>query len=117
MASSQAYLRDVRQHLLRALCLHNFPSQQVERHNKPEVEVGGSPELLLPAVALARGEAERCLIEQSINSTRASAQLQAHSAVLSQPAAERPPAGAASTPRPCAARPPETAPPSGPLPK
>lgn len=68
--SSSAYYQDIRSALTRALCLHNFPSQQVERHNKPEVEVRGSPELLLPPVALARGDAERCLIEQSINSTR-----------------------------------------------
>lgn len=68
--AAAGYIRDVQAALTRALCLHNFPSQLVERHNKPEVEVGTSPELLLPPVLLSRGESERCLIEQSINSTR-----------------------------------------------
>ncbi|KAI4966309.1 hypothetical protein ZWY2020_041330 [Hordeum vulgare] len=29
------------------MCLQNFPCQEVERHNKPEVELKTSPELLL----------------------------------------------------------------------
>ena len=33
------YLDAVRATLLVATCLRNFPSQNVERHNKPEVEV------------------------------------------------------------------------------
>lgn len=70
MMNAAAYLRDVRQQLTTALCLHNFPSQLVERQNKPDVEVQTSPELVLPPVLIARSDAERCLIEQSINSTR-----------------------------------------------
>ena len=45
-----------------ALCLRNFPSQVVERHNKPEVEVRGSKELLLNPITIARTDQERCLI-------------------------------------------------------
>lgn len=55
-----------------ATCLRNFPSQNVERHNKPEVEVRGSKELLLNQVIVARTENERCLIEPSVNSVRVS---------------------------------------------
>ena len=55
-----------------ATCLRNFPSQNVERHNKPEVEVRGSKELLLNPVIVARTENERCLIEPSVNSVRVS---------------------------------------------
>lgn len=33
------YLTAIRHSLDSALCLRNFPSQVVERHNKPEVEV------------------------------------------------------------------------------
>ena len=40
MANTLApYLNCIRQSLNAALCLRNFPSQVVERHNKPEVEV------------------------------------------------------------------------------
>ena len=50
------YLNCVRTTLNAALCLRNFPSQIVERHNKPEVEVRGSKELLLnlgrPSIAV-----------------------------------------------------------------
>jgi len=33
------YLEAVRKTLHASMCLENFPSQVVERHNKPEVEV------------------------------------------------------------------------------
>ena len=49
-----------------------FPSQTVERHNKPEVEVRGNKELLMNPMTVARTENERCLIEPSINSVRVS---------------------------------------------
>jgi hypothetical protein len=54
------------------MCLQNFASQDVERHNKPEIEVGTNPELLLNPVVIARNENERVLIEGSINSVRIS---------------------------------------------
>ncbi|GJY44858.1 actin-related protein 2/3 complex subunit 4, partial [Tanacetum coccineum] len=50
----------------------NFPCQEVERHNKPEVEMKTSPELLLKPVVICRNEVEKCLIEASINSIRMS---------------------------------------------
>ncbi|XP_044947986.1 oxysterol-binding protein-related protein 2A-like [Hordeum vulgare subsp. vulgare] len=37
-----------------AMCLQNFPCQEVERHNKPEVELKTSPELLLNLVSAFR---------------------------------------------------------------
>ena len=66
------YLDAVRQTLIAATCLRNFPSQNVERHNKPEVEVRGNKELLLNPLSVARSENEYCLIEPSINSVRVS---------------------------------------------
>lgn len=66
------YLDAVQHTLTAALCLKNFPSQTVERHNKPEAEVHHSKELLLNPVVVARTEMERCLIEPSINSVRIS---------------------------------------------
>ncbi|KAG6435404.1 hypothetical protein SASPL_100277 [Salvia splendens] len=75
MANSlRLYLTCIRNTLDAALCLQNFPCQEVERHNKPEVELKTSPELLLnpvvygPLVLICRNEAEKCLIETSINS-------------------------------------------------
>ena len=38
-ATLQPYLKAVRHTLTAAMCLENFSSQVVERHNKPEVEV------------------------------------------------------------------------------
>jgi len=38
-ATLQPYLKAVRHTLTAAMCLDNFSSQVVERHNKPEVEV------------------------------------------------------------------------------
>ena len=39
------YLDCVRSTLDGGLCVRNFPSQTVERHNKPEVEIRGSKEV------------------------------------------------------------------------
>jgi hypothetical protein len=76
----------VKRTLEAAMCLENFSSQKVERHNKPEIEVSfldfftginltlpqiqESPELLLNPVIVSRNEKERVLIEPSINSVR-----------------------------------------------
>jgi len=54
------------------MCLENFSSQKVERHNKPEIEVQESPELLLNPVIVSRNDKEKVLIESSINSVRIS---------------------------------------------
>ncbi|KAF0993244.1 hypothetical protein HZS_4478 [Henneguya salminicola] len=66
------YLNTVRQTLVAAMCLENFSSQIVERHNKPEIEVKTSKEVLLTPLLVARNEKERVLIEGSINSLRIS---------------------------------------------
>lgn len=66
------YLTAVRNTLNAAMCLENFSSQDVERHNKPEVEVRTSKELLLTPVLISRNEREKVLIEGSINSVRIS---------------------------------------------
>lgn len=64
------YLQCVRSTLTAALCIQDFASQMVERHNKPEVEVGTSIETLLNPLMISRNENEQVLIESSINSTR-----------------------------------------------
>eukprot|EP00499_Haloplacidia_sp_CaronLabIsolate_P003490 CAMPEP_0196780152 /NCGR_PEP_ID=MMETSP1104-20130614/7241_1 /TAXON_ID=33652 /ORGANISM="Cafeteria sp., Strain Caron Lab Isolate" /LENGTH=196 /DNA_ID=CAMNT_0042150343 /DNA_START=21 /DNA_END=611 /DNA_ORIENTATION=- len=66
------YLDCVRHTLAAALCLRNFPSQVVERHNKPEVEMQSSKELLSNPVLICRNEKEKTLIEASVNSVRVS---------------------------------------------
>ncbi|KAI9296250.1 ARP23 complex 20 kDa subunit [Neoconidiobolus thromboides FSU 785] len=66
------YLAAVRSTLTASLCLENFPSQEVEKHNKPEVESGKTTEVLLNPVHISRNENERVLIEPSINSVRIS---------------------------------------------
>ncbi|CAI0629414.1 unnamed protein product [Linum tenue] len=74
-SSLRLYLTCIRNTLEAAMCLQNFPCQEVERHNKPEVELKyclTSSELLLNPVLICRNEAERCLIETSINSLRLS---------------------------------------------
>lgn len=58
--------------LYASLCLENFASQVVERHNKPEIEARTTKEVLLTPVCIARNENERVLIEPSINSVRVS---------------------------------------------
>ncbi|KAA0156317.1 hypothetical protein FNF27_00863 [Cafeteria roenbergensis] len=71
MATTQkAYLQCVRATLDAALCIRNFGSQTVERHNKPEVEVKDSKELSLKPIKIARTAQERVLIETSVNSVR-----------------------------------------------
>ena len=62
----------VKRTLQAAMCVENFSSQKVERHNKPEIEVRESPEMLLNPVVISRNEKERVLVEPSINSIRVS---------------------------------------------
>ncbi|KAG8192720.1 hypothetical protein JTE90_009743 [Oedothorax gibbosus] len=71
-ATLRPYLTAVRHTLTAAMCLENFSSQVVERHNKPEVEVRSGKELLLTPVVISRNEKEKVLIEGSINSLRIS---------------------------------------------
>jgi actin related protein 2/3 complex subunit 4 len=65
-------LNAVRSSLTAALCLENFASQVVERHNTPEVESQKTKEALLNPLRIARNENEKVLIEPSINSVRVS---------------------------------------------
>lgn len=71
-ATLQPYLDAVRKTLEAALCLQQFSSQVVERHNKPEVEVCTSKELLLTPLVVSRNKQERVLIEPSVNAVRIS---------------------------------------------
>ncbi|AMD20917.1 HDR175Wp [Eremothecium sinecaudum] len=71
--SLRPYLNTVRYSLQAALNLSNFSSQDVERHNRPEVEVpNNSAELRLQDMHIARNEHEQVLIESSVNSVRMS---------------------------------------------
>jgi len=71
-ATLKPYLNAVRHTLTAAMCLDNFSSQVVERHNKPEIEVKSSKELILNPVVISRNDKERVLIETSVNSVRIS---------------------------------------------
>ncbi|KAI3378842.1 hypothetical protein SNEBB_007908 [Seison nebaliae] len=70
--SGQKYREAVRHTLEAALCIANFESQVVERYNKPEIEDGSSPELLLTPVIINKNKNEKVLIEPSVNSIRVS---------------------------------------------
>ena len=71
-ATLKPYLMAVKRTLQAAMCVENFSSQKVERHNKPEIEVRESPEMMLNPVVISRNEKERVLVEPSINSIRVS---------------------------------------------
>lgn len=66
------YLNCVRSTITADMCLQNFGSQVVERHNKPEVEARQNKELLLNPVIISRNKNERVLVEGSVNSIRIS---------------------------------------------
>ena len=71
-ATLKPYLDAVRASLDAALCLTDFPSQQIEKHNKPEVEMGMTKEVVFPSFEVARNEQEYVQIEPAINSVRVS---------------------------------------------
>merc|ERR1739848_430893 len=83
-SSHQGYLDCIQRSLEAALCLQNFGSQRVERHNKPMVESQSDHELLCNPVLIARDRKEistgdqvrvmqeKVLIEASVNSVRIS---------------------------------------------
>ncbi|CAF1208292.1 unnamed protein product [Rotaria magnacalcarata] len=71
-SAHQPYLDAIRATLQASFCIENFESQVVERHNKPEVEVKSSKQLLLNPVVIGRNQNEQILIEGSINSVRIS---------------------------------------------
>jgi len=66
------YLNCVRTTLNATMCLQNFGSQVVERHNKPEVEAKQNKELLLNPLIVSRNKDEKVLVEGSVNSVRIS---------------------------------------------
>ncbi|TIA97761.1 hypothetical protein E3P95_02702, partial [Wallemia ichthyophaga] len=66
------YLGTVRASLTAALNLSNFSSQIVERHNKPEIEITNSREVILQPLLITRTAMEKVLIEPSVNSVRLS---------------------------------------------
>uniref|UniRef100_A0A5S6QPQ7 Actin-related protein 2/3 complex subunit 4 n=1 Tax=Trichuris muris TaxID=70415 RepID=A0A5S6QPQ7_TRIMR len=74
-ATLKSYLDAVHATLTAALSVTDYSSQVVERHNKPEVEVRSSKEMLLNPVVISRNEKERVLVETSINSIRVSISL------------------------------------------
>ena len=69
---TKTYHAEVRSALVKSICLLNFNSQQVERHNKPLVESNEDPEGLLPPITVTKNEQEKVLIEPSFNSCRVS---------------------------------------------
>eukprot|EP00658_Telonema_sp_P-2_P033149 TRINITY_DN24397_c0_g1_i1.p1 TRINITY_DN24397_c0_g1~~TRINITY_DN24397_c0_g1_i1.p1 ORF type:complete len:186 (+),score=60.07 TRINITY_DN24397_c0_g1_i1:238-795(+) len=79
----ESYLSCIRTTLDAALCLRNFASQDVERHNKPEVECSegknianpdadGHGGLVLPPIVIHKGGADKIQIEVAVNSVRVS---------------------------------------------
>ncbi|ELP86161.1 arp2/3 complex 20 kD subunit, putative [Entamoeba invadens IP1] len=82
--SNQAYFETIRATLNSALCVINFASQLIERHNKPEVEVGISKEIVFKPIVIVRvpsqpdkdepavDKCEKVMIEGSVNSARIS---------------------------------------------
>lgn len=66
------YLEAVERTLTAALCVRNFASQKIERHNKPEVEARMDRELLLQPLIIARDAQQKVRVEGSINSVRVS---------------------------------------------
>jgi actin related protein 2/3 complex subunit 4 len=75
------YLDCIRVTLNAALCIRNFPSQVVERHNKPESETQESKELLMNPIVISRNEGEKVMIEASINSVRFSIKIKQADAI------------------------------------
>ena len=98
LISHDAYLENVKDALLSALCLVDLPSQEWDRcalvlrkwgqhralsacgaarMSRPEVEWQDSPELVLEPVTISRTALQQCLIEPSINSVRLSVRVSA----------------------------------------
>merc|ERR1712159_463773 len=83
----ESYLACIRTTMDAALCLRNFASEQVERHNKPEVECSsgkdittqgedGLGNLVLPPMVIHKGSADKICIEVSVNAVRVSIAVQ-----------------------------------------
>ena len=61
-ATLQSYLSVEEATLQAALCLEDFSSQIVGQHNRPEVEVRSSKELILQPMTISRTEKEKILM-------------------------------------------------------
>lgn len=71
--TKDGYIDTIASELYSSFCVRDFPCQDVERRNKPEIEFGQCKELLLePHVIKLKSPPEQCLVEPSINSTRIS---------------------------------------------
>lgn len=70
--ANRGYYDCIARTLHAALCIVSFPSPVIERHNKPEIEMQTSPEVLLNPITISNNEHERVLIESSVNSVRVS---------------------------------------------
>eukprot|EP01092_Planopodium_desertum_P001442 TRINITY_DN1207_c0_g1_i1.p1 TRINITY_DN1207_c0_g1~~TRINITY_DN1207_c0_g1_i1.p1 ORF type:complete len:151 (-),score=14.01 TRINITY_DN1207_c0_g1_i1:63-515(-) len=57
------------------MCLQNFASMMVERHNKPEIEAEANKEVLMNPLTISRNPREKVLVESSINSIRISVKI------------------------------------------
>ena len=72
----KGYTEAIEKTLESVLCLRNFPSELVEKHNKPEIEMYDHDKsnkcVVLKPIMIARSKRERCLIEASVNSVRIS---------------------------------------------
>ena len=72
----EPYTNAIKRTLEAALCLRNFASEEVERHNKPEIEIQSaeSSSVANPIVITRQADkaTEKILIETSINSVRLS---------------------------------------------
>ncbi|EAX90323.1 actin related protein, putative [Trichomonas vaginalis G3] len=67
-----SYLAAIRRTLQASLCLRNFASQEIERQNKPEIEIGKTPEVIARPLLISRSPYEKIYIETAINSVRIS---------------------------------------------
>ena len=67
------YTDAITRSLQAALCLRNFASEEVERHNKPEIEIQAkeSSSVAHP-IMITKSATEKILIETSVNSVRLS---------------------------------------------
>jgi len=70
-----SFLSVIHKTLTASMCVTNFDSQLVERHNKPEIEVQSSNEVLLQPLTITRTEMQKVKIETSINSVRVSVKI------------------------------------------
>jgi len=72
----KSFLDVTRSSLDAALCMCNFDSQLVERHNKPEIEQGTDPECILNPITITRKANQQVFIEPAINSCRISIKIE-----------------------------------------